>query len=399
MHTGIQHDWDVIFVFEIMQNRRVVYGPGSAAETGGILKGLAAKRLFILTYHAQAAPLPDILDAASQEGVEVFVCDIVQDEPDLTVIDQLVVLLKKQNSDALLALGGGSVLDAAKAAAMMATNGGTAVEYQMQGKAITQPSLPLIMIPTTAGTGSEANKTAVLRNNELNLKKSIYSPHMIAENVILDPLVTAALPAPVTAFTGIDALSHAIESYVSLNANPYTQMCGLQAVKLIGKSLSAAVADGNDMDARADMLYASYFAGCALNAGIGLAHIIAQPVGGALHIPHGEACSVFLPYAMEFNLETSADAYCEIGRALGLDLKENTVENAQRTIDKVRALIAEVNTPTGIKSYAEKSGLMADEAAIDKMVDFVQQATGHIKCNPRPVDAAVIKDVLKRAML
>ena len=385
-------------MFEITHNRNVFVGEGAMAEVDNIVKTLGAKKLFVLTYSKEAEPLMNVINIAGTVGAGTYVCDIVQDEPTLDVVDELAQLISQENCDGVIALGGGSVLDAAKAAAMIATNGGTTEEYQMQGRPITKPSLPLIMIPTTAGTGSEATKVAVICNQSLSLKKSIYSPHMIADAVILDPSVTAGLPAKVAAFTGIDALSHGIESYVSLNANDYTKMYSLKAVALIGRSLLGAVSDSGDAAARADMLLASYFAGCALHAGIGLAHILAQPLGGLYKIPHGEACSIFLPYAMEFNLEVCVKEYCEIGRALGLDLAGDTLENAKATIAKVKEIIAAVKTATCIGPYVAACGATMDDGQLDRTVEFVTQATGHIKCNPRVVDAGVVRDVVGRAV-
>ena len=386
-------------MFEITHNKKVLFGEGALAEIENIVKGAKLGKLFIITYSKEAPVLQDVLAAVNKAGAGAYVCDIVQDEPDLAVVDQLVALVKQENCDGVIALGGGSVLDAAKAAAMIATNGATAEEYQMQGRPITLPALPLIAIPTTAGTGSEATKVSVIYNPNNNLKKSFYSPYMIAEIVILDPAVTLGMPGKVTAFTGIDALSHAIESYVSLNANVYTQMYGLQAIKLIAKSITAAVNDGSNVAARADMLYASYLAGVALHAGIGLAHIIAQPMGGLYKIPHGEACSIFLPFSMEFNLDVCVKEYCEIGRALGLTLEGDTVQNAKATIAKVKELIASVNTATKLTPFLQAAGASLDsEGALDKTVEFVTQATGHIKCNPRVVDSAAIKDVISRAL-
>jgi len=385
-------------MFEITHNRNVFVGEGAMAELGNMIKTTGTKKLFVLTYSKEVSPLKDVVNIAGTVDAGTYVCDIVQDEPTLDVVDELVQLISQENCDGVIALGGGSVLDAAKTAAMVATNGGTAEEYQMQGRPIAKPSLPLIMIPTTAGTGSEATKVAVICNQNLSLKKSIYSPHMIADAVILDPSVTAGLPAKVAAFTGIDALSHAIESYVSLNANDYTKMYSLKAVELIGRSLLAAVNDSANVAARGDMLLASYFAGCALHAGIGLAHILAQPLGGLYKIPHGEACSIFLPYAMEFNLEVCVKEYCQIGRALGLLLADDILENAKCTIARVKEIIAAVKTATCVGPYVKAAGVTMDDAQLDKTVEFVTQATGHIKCNPRVVDAGVIRDVVGRAV-
>ncbi|MCL2528612.1 MAG: iron-containing alcohol dehydrogenase [Defluviitaleaceae bacterium] len=385
-------------MFEVTQNRNVFFGNGSIAQVENIIKTVNASKVFVLTYSKEAPALKDVLDAIAKADASTYICDIVQDEPNLAIVDQLASLMTTNKCDAVLALGGGSILDAAKAAAMVATNGGTAEEYQMEGRPISKPSLPLIMVPTTAGTGSESTRTAVICNQKLDLKKSFYSNHMIAGTVILDPSVTTALPSHVTAFTGIDALSHGIESYVSLNANVYTKMYSLKAIELAGKSLLAAVKDGANIEARADMLYASYFAGVSLHAGIGLAHIIAQPLGGLFKIPHGEGCSIFLPYAMEFNLPNCVKEYCEIGRVLGLKLDGDTGENARLAIDKVREIIAAVGTATSIGPFVKKAGVEMDAAQLDKTVDFVAQATGHIKCNPRVIDSGVIKDVISRAM-
>jgi len=380
-------------LLEVTQNRNVLYGKGAVSETARILLSLNVKKLFILTFSAQATVLERISDMVRQAGVDIYVCDIVQTEPDLNVIDQLADLITDNHCGAVLALGGGSVMDAGKASSMIAANGGKAEDYQMNGKPIVNPSLPLIMIPTTAGTGSEASKVSVIYNNHNHLKKSIYSPYMIAEAVILDPEVTLDLPAGVTASTGIDALSHAIESYVSMDANPYSEMHSLKAAAMIYKSLAAAVKDGNDIDARADMLYASYFAGCALQAGIGLDHIIAQPIGGLFKIPHGDACSIFLPHSMEFNLSASMDKYCDIARVMGLASFGNSMENAQYAVDKVRELISEVNSPVSLTPY-----IQGKEFDIDEVVRVIRGATGHIKCNPRPVDERAIKETIIKTL-
>lgn len=381
-------------MFEITQNRRVLYGEGAINEVGNILSSLNAGKLFILTYSMQSPALKQILQEIQQTGNEAYVYDRVQSEPDLQVIDQAVILLKEQNCDAVLALGGGSVMDAGKAVAMIASNGGKSEEYQMEGRPITHPTLPLIMIPTTAGTGSEATKVSVIYNNNNHLKKSIYSPYMVADVVILDPAATLDLPGGITASTGIDALSHAIESYVSLDANPCTEMYSLKAVELIFKGLITAVQDGKNIQARTQMLYASYFAGCALHAGIGLAHIIAQPIGGLLKIPHGDACSIFLPHSMEYNMEYSLKKYCDIARALGLASYSDNTENAKYAVKKVKEIISAVNAPTSLTPYLQNSSIQIDEA-----VQIIHGATGHIRCNPRPVDTQIIKEVIQKALI
>lgn len=380
-------------MYEIVQNRNVLFGEGGINEVKGIVSSIHARKVFALTYSLGSKALNQIMIDLESSGIDVYACDLVKNEPDLYSIDQAVVLLKEQNCDCVLAVGGGSVMDAAKAVAMIATNGGNIEDYQMNDRLIMHPTLPLILIPTTAGTGSEATKVSVIYNNNNHLKKSIYSPYMIAETIILDPSVTSDLPARVTASTGIDALSHAIESYVSLNATPYTEMHSLKALELINKSLVTAVRDGKNMQARADMLYASYFAGCALHAGIGLAHIIAQPIGGLLKIPHGDACSIFLPHSMEYNKEYCIKKYCDISRILGSSSSSDDLTNVVYAIDRVKALIGDVEAPTSINSYIKNSNFDLEEA-----VDIIQGATSHIKCNPRPVSTEIIKMIIQKVL-
>lgn len=379
-------------MFEIIQNRKVAFGLGSLEKAKEIVSSFRCNKVFILTYSSESYAVNQITSELRSSGIKFYLCDLVKHEPDIHIIDTVAEILLEQKCDCVLAIGGGSVLDAAKAIAMIGTNGGSIEEYQMHNKMILNPTLPLILIPTTAGTGSEASKVSVIYNNNNHLKKSVYSPYMIAEYVILDPLVTTGLPSKITASTGIDALSHAIESYVSLNANPYTEMYSLKALELINKSLLAAVTNGKNMEARTDLLYASYFAGCALNAGIGLAHIIAQPIGGLLNIPHGEACSVFLPYSMEYNREYSQKKYCDIARVLGSDSKENDSDNVDYAINKVNSLIKDVNGSTNIKPY------LNDEFNLDDAVKIVHGATMHIQCNPRPVTIETIKQTIRSAM-
>ena len=380
-------------MFEIMQNRKVIFGENGIRRIKDLLPAIHATNVFIITYHTRSSAVEQIISDISSIGVKFCKCDPIKGEPDLYAIDRAVKTLKEQKCDCVLAVGGGSVMDTGKAVAMISTNGGTAEEYQMQNRPIENPTLPVIMVPTTAGTGSEATRVSVIYNNNNHFKKSIYSPYMIAETVILDPLVTVDLPARLTATTGIDALSHAIESYVSLDATPYTEMYSLKALELISRSLRKAVEDGKNIQARTDMLYASYFAGCALQAGIGLAHIIAQPIGGLLKIPHGDACSIFLPHSMEYNREHSIKKYSDIARILGSDSKENDLHNVDYAIDRVKSLIHAVNGPTDIKPYIKKN-----EFDLDKAVEAIHGSTSHIKCNPRPVTVEAIQSVLRKVV-
>ena len=376
-------------MFDVIQNRRVLFGNGKTTLIPELIREVTDKKILILAFSETAKCVADILSLVRDAGIEYILDTSLHSEPSTLDIDRIAA--KADGCGAVLAIGGGSVLDCAKAVAMLATNGGTVVDYQMNGKPIVNRTLPFFAVPTTSGTGSEASKVSVVYNPDNGLKKSFYSQYMIADTVILDPLMTVGLPESVTVSTGIDALSHAIESYVSLNATPYTEMFSMQAMRLVVKALKACVNNPHDVEARSDMALASYFGGCALNAGIGLDHIIAQPLGGITHIPHGVACAIFLPYAMEYNVEYSTDKYCDIARVFGAE-GENGLALAKEGIARVRAFLKDLNAPDSIRQY-----LPAD-FELEKAVDIVVGATGHIKCNPRPVDRTIIRNTISKVI-
>lgn len=376
-------------MFDVIQNRRVLFGNGKTTLIPELIREVTDKKILILAFSETAKCVADILSLIRDAGIEYILDTSLHSEPSTLDIDRIAA--RADGCGAVLAIGGGSVLDCAKAVAMLATNGGTVVDYQMNGKPIVNRTLPFFAVPTTSGTGSEASKVSVVYNPDNGLKKSFYSQYMIADTVILDPLMTVGLPESVTVSTGIDALSHAIESYVSLNATPYTEMFSMQAMRLVVKALKACVNNPHDVEARSDMALASYFGGCALNAGIGLDHIIAQPLGGITHIPHGVACAIFLPYAMEYNVEYATDKYCDIARVFGAE-GENGLALAKEGIARVRAFLKDLNAPDSIRQY-----LPAD-FELEKAVDIVVGATGHIKCNPRPVDRTIIRNTISKVI-
>lgn len=378
-------------MWDVMQNRRVRFGPGVAAEAGGVLADLGASRVLLLAFSQDAPCVRKAAQSLEAAGLPALLDASIAGEPRTGDIDRIAAAATEAGCDAVLAIGGGSVLDAAKAVAMLCVNGGQAAEYQTGARTIDGRALPLVAIPTTAGTGSEATKVSVLYNPETRLKKSIYSPYMIADTVLLDPEATLDLPRGVTVSTGADALSHAIESYVSLNANAYSETFSLRAMTLVHKSLARCVSHPDDLEARGEMLLASYFGGVALCAGIGLAHIIAQPLGGLLKIPHGEACAIYLPHAMTYNLAHATDKYCDIARVFGAQ-GENGPALAEEGIRRVEAFLGAMGAPTSIRPFLP-AAFTAEEA-----LPVIQAATGHIACNPRPVTQEAIWETIEKTL-
>lgn len=376
-------------MWEVFQNRNLICGENSVDKIKDICLEEGYKKIFILVYSKGCARLEHILSLLKGIGTAAVVDDSIQGEPEIQDIERILTKLKLEKCDALAAVGGGSVLDSGKAAAMLFTNGGSVEDYQLKGRPVKKRTLPLISVPTTAGTGSEASKVSVVYNRLEKLKKSVYSPYMIAETVLLDPALTVGTPKEITASCGIDALSHAIESYVSLNATEYTEMMGIKAMELIAEYLPACMEHPGDMNARGKMLLASYFAGCALNAGIGLAHMIAQPVGGVLKVPHGDACSVFLPYAMEYNLDCCVDKFVRVAEIFKTEKRADPYAYALAGIEKVKDFIRHTGTPQDLKRYTE--GINTD---LDSMVQIISKATSHIKSNPKPVTEKAVREVL-----
>ena len=368
--------------WEIVHNRRVMFGDGKLAELPGILSWYQKKKVFLAASKSvlvNGTPAREALSRTLAEaGIACFLYNEISGEPDLHVINRGRDLFLENGCDCCVAVGG---IDAVKAIGMLAVNGGMVEEYQMEGRQATTVPPLFVAVPTTSGTGAEATKTSVVVNNYNGLKKSLYHNTMIAEITILDPSLTANLPASITSATGMDALSHAIESYVSLNATPITRMYGLKAIELIKDALPAAIEHPDDGEARGQMMLASYMGGVAITAGIGIDHIMAQPLGGMYHIPHGDACSIFLPAAMELNLDYAESAYADIAKAFGVyDAAKSERENALASIEAVRALQNRINAPKSLRPY-----IPGELPTREALIDVIQRTTGHITCNPRPL--------------
>ncbi len=380
-------------MFEVVNNRQIIFGENKLNSLGDILTWYGKKKVFLSTYNKDAQATKQIIAILEEKGIGYFVYDKVITEPDLHMINNGRDIYLEEGCDAAVALGGGSVIDVTKAIGMLAVNGGLVEQYQMDGKQVTTTPPLFIAIPTTSGTGAEATKVSVVLNNYNGLKKSLYHTTMIADIVILDPTLTVELPTSITVSTGMDALSHAIESYVSLNANPLSEMYGLKAIELINENLVKVVANPSDLEARGNMMLGSYLGGLAITAGIGIAHIMAQPLGGMFHIPHGDACAIFLPLSMEENINHASAKYARIAKALNVyEEGSSDMANAQNAISKVREIIATIKAPTSLTPYIKN--MPTDE----ELVDTVKRTTGHVNCNPRPLDEELMLSIFKKAL-
>lgn len=289
--------------FEFATADRIIFGNGSLGKIGEIASGLGSKTLIVTgSGSVSLDPLTSILNRVNISWV-VF---RVGHEPDIPTIQSGVKLAKQKGCDFLIGFGGGSALDSAKAIAAMLTNPGTLIDYLEvigHGEKIPNQAAPMIAIPTTAGTGTEVTRNAVISSPEHHVKVSMRSPLMIPTAAIVDPELTYSMPPSVTASTGMDALTQVIEAYVSTRANPLTDAIAEAGISRGARSLLAAYKNGNDAEAREDMALTSLFGGlCLANAGLGAVHGFAGPIGGMFSAPHGAICASLLPHVMKYNV-------------------------------------------------------------------------------------------------
>jgi alcohol dehydrogenase len=299
---------------------RLLFGDGCSDEVGGWMKKLGASRVLLVT--DPGVVKAGFADRARQvleaEGLQVRVYDGVSENPTVANVDRGRDLILEGGIDGLVALGGGSPMDAAKAMAILAVHDGSIVEYELGLKPFTRPGAPLIAIPTTAGTGSESTKGAVITDPLTHRKFDVWDPLMAPTLALVDPLLTRSLPPQLTGSTGMDALTHSIEGYTATLASPLTDALHLKAIQLLGGNLLRACRDGSDLEVRRNVMMASMIAGVGFpNSGLGSVHGLSLPLGGRFGIPHGVANAIMLPHVMGFNLEARPQKFADIAAALG----------------------------------------------------------------------------------
>lgn len=333
-----------------------------------------------------AARLKDI-------GVDSVIYDEVAAEPPLALAQSLVDFTRAQAADLVIGLGGGSVLDLAKLAAVFAEQEGEVREYlNLSGsKSLSTRGLPKIMIPTTSGTGSEITNISVLSLE--STKDVIAHDFLLADVAIVDPELTVSVPPRVTAATGIDALTHAVESYVSIHANPVTEALSLQAIRLISRSLRTAVQNGEDRQAREDMSYGSYLAGIAFfNAGVAGVHALAYPLGGQFHIAHGESNAVLLPYVMGYIASACEKRLKDIYEAMGFSAAYlSQSEAAQVCIARLEELVKDVGIPSSLQAFD------IPESALPSLVADGCKQTRLLARSPMPLQEVDIAKIYRAA--
>jgi alcohol dehydrogenase class IV len=354
--------------FEFATAMRIIFGPGAAGQLGQNIKAHGRRALVVTGGNPQRAG--GILSNLSENSVSAVLFSVTG-EPEISNIESGVALAKKEQCDCVIGFGGGSVMDAAKAIGAMMTNDGELLDFLEvigRGKNLARRSAPVIAIPTTAGTGAEVTRNAVLASPLHKVKVSLRSPLMLPSVALVDPELTYDLPPAITASTGLDALTQLIEPYVCLRANPMTDGFCLDGIPRAARSLREAVFNGQNKSAREDMALASLYGGLALaNAGLGAVHGFAGPIGGMFPAPHGAVCAALLPHVMAANLralhERDANSYAlsRYYRVAEL-LTGNPHTDADAGVEWVQKLVADLPIPT-LGAYGVREEHVADIVA------------------------------------
>ncbi|MFN3887497.1 MAG: L-threonine dehydrogenase [Aquabacterium sp.] len=296
-----------------------------------------------------------VTELLGAHGVTSVVFDHVKPNPNVANVEDGLALLQSSGCDAVISLGGGSPHDCAKAIALVAANGGRITDYEGVDKSA-KPQLPLVAINTTAGTASEMTRFCIITDDSRHVKMAIVDKHTTPVLSVNDPELMAGMPASLTAATGMDALTHAIEAYVSTAATPITDACALQAITLVGRHLRQAVRHGDDLIAREQMAYAQFLAGMAFNnASLGYVHAMAHQLGGFYDLPHGVCNAILLPHVQAFNARVAARRLADVGQALGVDVRGLDAQaGADCALQAIRQLAQDVGIPSGTAELGAK---------------------------------------------
>jgi alcohol dehydrogenase len=370
-------------------------GPGALTQLADEVRALNANKVLIVTDPGliEAGLVKKAEDLLQKADIKYAVFKDVEADPRYEIVADCVAMIRNEKADLIVGIGGGSPIDIAKVSAVMAINPGPISEY-FGIDLVPDPGLQTIIIPTTAGTGSEVTPIAILSDHTEKLKKGIVSQHLFPSVALLDPELTLGLPSHVTAATGMDALIHAVEAFTSKNATSITDMFARQAMQLIAKNLRTAYADGSNLDARSDMLEGSLLAGMAFcNAGVTAVHAFAYPIGAEFHIPHGVANSIMLTPVMEFNQLGNLKKFAEMAGYLGESTAGLSTRDAAKTaVEAMRTLAADLNIPAHLSEFGIK------EEDIPELAAGVMKVTRLLANNPRELTLKDAEAIYRRVL-
>ena len=369
-------------------------GADCLKDAGDQVGELGFKKALIVTDKVlgQIGIVKKVTDVLDNKNIEYAIYDETKPNPTVKNVNDGLALLKEKECDFVISLGGGSAHDCAKGIALLATNGGEIKDYEGVDKS-KKPQLPMVGINTTAGTGSEMTLFAIITDEERHIKMALVDKHLTPIIAVNDPMLMLAMPKSLTAATGMDALTHAIEAYVSTSATPITDACAEKAIELISNYLVNAVENGQDAEARDMMAYAEYLAGMAFNnASLGYVHAMAHQLGGFYNLPHGVCNAILLPHVQEYNKATSASRLAKIAKIMGGNIEGLTDEQgADLCIDMIKSLSQTIGIPEGLGVLGVKES------------DFETLATNALNdacslTNPRKGNLEEVIAIFRKAM-
>jgi alcohol dehydrogenase class IV len=380
-------------VFRYELPTEIAFGVHAVNELPQWVSKLKGSRVFIVSDPgvAQVGILDQVTAPLAQANITFETFTEVDREPDVKTIGIATMAAKAFAADLVIGVGGGSAQDAAKAVAVMVNNDGKITDYAGLDK-IPNPGVPIICVPTTSGTGSEVTIWTVISDKANNRKFGIGGKFLAPTLALCDPSLTLSLPGPMTAATGIDALTHALESFVNKATQPISEALSRESMRLIAKSLRKAVAQGDNLEARYDMLLASTIAAMAFNpTRLGLAHALCMPLGGKFKVPHGVANAILLPQVMEFNVTGNLEKFKEIAEIFG----ENTTglslrEAADLSVKAIKQLNKDIGIPNGFREYG----------VTEEDLDYIAQEgmeSGNVLVNPRKPTLEDLKDIVRKS--
>lgn len=374
---------------------RIIMGTGATDKIGDEVMRFSKKSVMIITDPGlvKSGICSRFEELLVKAGCSVHCFDGVEPDPPFEIASQAAQRVRDTGADLILGIGGGSSLDIAKVASILVTNKEPVSTY-FGIDLVPNPGLTTILAPTTAGTGSEVTPIAILSDHHEKLKKGIVSPHLFPSVALLDPELTLALPAAVTAATGMDALIHAVEAYTSKNATSFTDLLAQKAMILISKHIRTAFANGSNLEARAKMLEGSLLAGMAFaNAGVTAVHAFAYPIGAEFHIPHGVANSIMLAPVMEFNMLGNLTKFAHMAQAFGENTGGmNERQAAKAAVESLRNLAVDLKIPKSLSGF----GVKAED--IPSLAKGVMKVTRLLANNPRELKLEDAEEIYQQVL-
>jgi len=373
----------------------IVSGPGAAKEVGTYGKGSGKKALIVTdNLLEKIGLLEDIKKSLEASGISFAIYDKVVMEPTMEHADEGLKVYRESGADFLIAIGGGSPIDTAKAISALATNPGKVNDFEGPNK-IPKPGAPLIAIPTTAGTGSEVTQFTIITDTVRNVKMLIASPMIMPKVALVDPMMTLKMPQGITAATGLDALTHAIEAYVSVKAQPITDALALHAIRLISENLRLAWCNGDNIPSRINMMTGALEAGLSFsNSSVALVHGMARPIGAYFHVAHGISNAALLTTVIEFSVPGNPKRYADIAQAMG------EVTAGLSVLDAAYLAVKAVKKMTDDLKVPPLRGLGVDEKKFDSIVNQMAAdaiASGSPGNNPRKATKEEIVELYRKA--